>query len=181
MTALSSKRAGYLRQAPSFNDAVGVAPSTAIKSMWRKLAKSGEVIADAAGDHFKRSQAGDDALQEFDDKLSEACRAVLTAIKVKQSGIVSMKGIDTVVAAGLVEIDDDRGPFRLTADGERLADPVGEEGYFVKSGNRVKLISVDSKGEYHVERVDGDSTGKGMSIPRDSFFTKECWAAHVGE
>jgi hypothetical protein len=181
MPTLTSTRAGYLRQAPSFGDAVSEAPSTAIKSMWRKLVKSGEMIGDAAGDHFKRSQAGDKALKEFDDNISEACRAVLTAIKAKQSGIATMKGVDTAVSAGLVVIEDDRGPFTLTADGDHLADPLGEEGYFVKSGNRVKLISVDNKGEYHVERVDGESTGKGMVIPRDSFFTKERWAAHVGE
>jgi len=49
-----------------------------------------------------------------------------------------MKGAQTAVAAGLLTITDDQGPFFLTRDGQRLVDPVGEEGYFSKSGNLVK-------------------------------------------
>jgi hypothetical protein len=178
MTKLNATQIGYLRQAPA-STANGCAANGPRKAMWRKLAKVGFV--DETKDAFKRSAVGDAAVTEFDAAISEPCRAVLNAIRAGSKNVSDMKGVQTVLAAGLAVIGIGSGRFMLTRDGERLADPVGEEGYFEKSGKLVKLISVDEKGFFHVERVDGDSAGKGMAIPRESFFSKERWAAHVGE
>ncbi len=174
MYTLTAIKAGYLRQAPSFEDAPVAAPSASVKSMWRKFHLAGDLFADEARNLFKRTSIGDQALERFDSSLSEPARQVLNAVRAQKPRIIQMKGINTVVAAGLVVIDED-GVCSLTPDGERLADPVGEEGYFEKSGNKVKLISVDERGDFHVERVDGDSAGKGMSIPRESFVRTADW------
>jgi hypothetical protein len=178
MTKLNATQIGYLRQAPA-STANGCSANGPRKAMWRKLAKAGFI--DETKDLFKRNAIGDAAVTEFDAALSEPCRAVLNAIRAGATKVSDMKGVQTALAAGLAVIGISSGRFMLTHDSERLADPVGEEGYFEKSGKLVKLVSVDEKGVFHVERVDGDSAGKGMAIPRESFFSKERWAAHVGE
>jgi hypothetical protein len=178
MTKLNATQIGYLRQAPA-STANGCSGNGPRKAMWRKLAKVG--LVDETKGIFKRSAIGDAAVTEFDEAISEPCRAVLNAIRAGSTKVSDMKGVQTALAAGLAVIGIGSGRFTLTHDGERLADPIGDEGYFEKSGNLVKLVSVDDKGVFHVERVDGDSAGKGMAIPRESFFSKERWADHVGE
>jgi hypothetical protein len=176
MIKLNATQIGYLRHAPP-SDKHGAIVSGPNKAMLRKLAKSGYV--EEFNDRFRRSADGDAAVANFDATISEPCRAVLTAIRAGKPRIADMKGVNVALASGLAVIGIGSGSFFLTEQGKNLADPIGEEGYFSKSGNLVKLVSVDDKGNFHVERVDGDSAGKGMSIPRDSFISKEQWARNV--
>lgn len=177
MTELNATRIGYLRQAPP-HGATGIeAPTAACKAMWRKLAKVGFMVATADS----RTSAGDKAIKDFDRALSEDCRAVLNAAKAGWSRVAVMKGINTTLAAGLVSFDEGTKSYELTPDGAKIADPVGEEGYFIKSGNLVRVLGVSIeqgyKGMLDVERLEGESAGKRLSIPRDAFVRKADWDA----
>lgn len=134
---------------------------------------------------FRRSRLGDEALENFDGKLSESVRAVLNASKVQAPGIATMKGVMVAVEAGLLRYSDSSQCFVLTEAGKKLADPIGEEGFFTKSGNAVKVLEVSvtegSEGMLRVERLQGDSAGKQMLIPRDSFVLKDVWNAELAQ
>lgn len=177
MAELSAKRIGYLRLAPRAGSPGAVAPSPACKAMWRKLANAGFITASGEG----RNRAGDKAIEDFDRSLSEQCRSVINAVKAGESRVAVMNGIHTTLDAGLVRFVEERNRYELTTDGEKIADPVGEEGYFSKSGNLVKVVQVSVKPGYigmlDVVRLDGDSAGKHMLIPREAFVSKADWAA----
>lgn len=182
MTPLNPARIGYLRQAVG-NGSTPTAPANpAVKSMWRKLATEGFLTSTGTkDDHFARTAKGDEALVDFDKTLSEDCRAVLNGIRAGQSRVAVMKGIHTVLKAGLVVFTDEGKGYHLTEDGERLADPIGEEGYFTKSGNLVRVLSVCTdkgyEGLLNVERLAGESRGKQMLVPRDAFVPRARWEA----
>jgi hypothetical protein len=176
--SINAKRIGYLRMAPAAG-AAPVAPSTpAIKSMWIKLFGAGLLVCHNAS-HYSRSEDGEQALAAFDLGLSESCRLVLNAIKAGQSGAAVMKGILTVINAGLVEVAEEAPHYTLTEAGKALADPIGEEGYFEKSGNLVFVhgLCTDKgyEGNLQVERLEGDSRGKRMLIPREAFVRTADW------
>jgi hypothetical protein len=159
--------------------AVPVAPATpAIKSMWVKLFRDGLLECHNAT-AYSRTEDGDKALADFDGALAEPCRIVLNAVRAGQSGAVVMKGILTVINAGLVEVLEEAPYYRLTEAGKAAADPIGEEGYFEKSGNLVFVhgLCTDKgyEGNLQVERLDGESKGKRMLIPRNSFVRREDW------
>jgi hypothetical protein len=186
MTEVSAKRIGYLRMAPTTEQAA-VSPSGPVKSMWRKLQADG--LLNVSGDKnqkFWLSEAGVAAIKKHDDTLSEPVRAVLNAVKAGQSGAAAMKGMMTAINAGLVRVGQGtRFTYTLTEAGKLLADPIGETGYFTKSGNKVYVRGLDSgaTGEVllDVERVDGESKGKGMLISRRSFVREAGWPAFLGE
>lgn len=177
MVALSSKRIGYLRKL--FRDGKGVSASAADKAMWRKLAKDGFVVEEETG--FSRTAAGDAALAAFDAELSDDIRAILNAVRAKTSGVAVMKGIFKALDAGLVSFVEEGSTYSLTSDGERLADPIGQDGYFTKSGNLVKVFAVGPEGSLRVERLDGESKGKQMLIPREAFVLKAEWEAQFAD
>jgi hypothetical protein len=179
---ISTKRIGYLRSAPASVSDPASPPKASVASMWRKLADEG-VVEETSKGLFRRTPAGDAALEEYDAGLSEAVRIVLNAVKAKVSGAPAMKGMKTAISAGLVRYLEDAPyyvfKYALTPDGERLADPIGEEGYFRKSGNLVLVLGLCTdkgcEGMLEVERLYGDSKGKRMLIPRDGFVTKAAW------
>lgn len=176
-TTLNAKRIGYLRMAPPVGSPGAVPPSPAAKSMWVKLCRDGLLVSSA--NTFARSEAGDHALAEHDKNLSEHCRIVLNAVKTGVSRVAVMKGLVTVINAGLVEFLDTAPYYVLTEAGKAAADPIGEEGYFRKSGNLVLVhdLCTDKgcEGNLEVERLEGDSKGKRMLIPRDAFVRKADW------
>jgi hypothetical protein len=119
-----------------------VEPDTpAIKAMWVKLSREGLLVCHNATE-YSRTEAGDKALADFDRTLSEPGRLVLNAVKAAQSGAAVMKGMLTVINAGLVEVLEIAPYYVLTDAGRALADPIGEEGYFRKSGNLVRVHSL---------------------------------------
>jgi hypothetical protein len=176
--SINAKRIGYLRSAPASGE-TPVAPATpAIKSMWIKLFGDGLLVCHNAR-AFSRTEAGEEALAAFDLGLSEPCRLVLNAVRAGQSGAAVMKGILTVINAGLVEVIEEAPYYTLTAAGKALADPIGEEGYFEKSGNLVFVhgLCTDKgyEGNLQVERLEGESKGKRMLIPREAFVRTADW------
>lgn len=182
MAEISAKRVGYLRLVPKTQGSARAA-SGPIKSMWRKFHADGLVYASATTvPVFWITSRGVQAIKEFDENLSEPCRAVLNAVKAGQSGIASMKGLATCVDAGLVRFVDSASRYELTEDGLRLADPIGEEGYFTKSGAKVRIIDVrvdeDGVGNLVGRRTDGESKGKDMCVPRDTFVREADWPAY---
>nr|WP_250808395.1 hypothetical protein [Neorhizobium tomejilense] len=186
MPTISSKRIGYLRLAPSAERSARVAPSPPVKAMWRKLHLDGFLNASATKvQTFWLTPLGKEALEKFDKSLSEPCRAVLNAVKARKHGVSSMKGLMTVVEAGLVHVRESHPlSYVLTEAGERLADPIGEIGYFAKSANKVEVTGVhvgsDGTGMLEVVRTEGESKGKGMHIPRDAFVREADWATYCG-
>lgn len=181
---MNAKRVGYLRMAPSYGSDPMIAPTAAVKSMWRKLTDNGAMVAaDAKKTLFTRSMAGERELDQHDRTLSEPCRAVLNVVQAGESKVAVMKGMITVLNAGLVEFCEDSCCYILTDAGKCVADPIGEDGYFTKSGNLVHVhgVSVDPSGEamLQVVRLEGESKGKGMLIPRDAFVSKDEWGTHV--
>jgi hypothetical protein len=182
MAAMNAKRIGYLRLAPA-SGSPAASPASSIKSMWRKLVSDGLMTSVEAGTMFVRTAEGDRELEAYDTALSPTIRAVLNAVKGGQSGSAVMKGMTTAVHAGLVGFVENTTRYILTLDGKRLADPIGEEGYFTKSGNLVRVVGTvegpNGSGMLEVVRVDGESKGKGMHIPRGAFVRKEDWAAYV--
>lgn len=176
--SISAKRIGYLRMAPAAGE-TPVAPSAAaFKSMWIKMSREGLLVCHNATE-YSRSEAGEEALAAFDRSLSEPCRLVLNAVKAGESRAAAMKGMIMVFNAGLVAFMEGAPHYRLTEAGQAAADPIGEEGYFRKSGNRVFVhgLCTDKgyEGNLEVERLDGESKGKRMLIPRDAFVRKAVW------
>lgn len=180
MAELNATRIGYLRMAPRNGEPGAAAPTPACKAMWRKLSNAGYMTREADA----RNSLGDKAIEDFDRGLSEDCRAVINAVKAQESRVAVMNGILTVLSAGLASFNDETHSYELTADGLKIADPVGEEGYFTKSGNLVKVLRVSSepgyRGQLDVVRLDGESAGKQMLIPRGAFVLKADWVARNG-
>jgi hypothetical protein len=179
--SINSKRIGYLRAAPPGGETPAAPATPAIKSMWAKLFQDGLLVCHNAT-HYSRSEDGEQALAAFDLGLSESCRLVLNAVKAGQSGAAVMKGILTVINAGLVEVIEEAPYYTLTEAGKALADPIGDEGYFEKSGNLVFVhgLCTDKgyEGNLQVERLEGESRGKRMLIPREAFVRTADW---IGE
>lgn len=96
-----------------------------------------------------------------------------------------MRGVSVAIEAGLISVDATGELYELSPAGIRLADPIGEEGYFVKSGNLVFVDAVCTEkgreGYLSVHRVDGDSAGKELIIRRDAFVRKSDWESYVGK
>ncbi len=178
----SAKRIGYLRMAPAAGSDPAAPFTPAIKSMWVKLFRDGLLVCHNATE-YSRTEEGDRVLADFDSALSEPCRLVLNAVKAGQSGAAVMKGILTTINAGLVEVLEKAPHYALTEAGKALADPIGEEGYFMKSGNRIFVhgLCTDKgyEGNLQVERLDGESKGKRLLIPREAFVRKADWEAMV--
>jgi hypothetical protein len=176
--SIDPTRIGYLRAAPGFRKSPVAPAFPAAKSMWSKLARDGLLISES-GSKFARSETGEKALADFDQNLSEALRLVLNAVKDGASRAATMKGMATAVKAGLVRVRDSAPHYALTEAGLALADPIGEEGYFEKSGNLVFVhgLCTDKgyEGNLQVERLEGESKGKRMLIPRDAFVRVADW------
>lgn len=174
---ISAKRIGYLRSAPP-STAGGAKGTGPMLAMWRKLEAEG-LIEKAAEGSFRRSAKGDTALAEFDRNLSEDTYQVLNAVRAGVSGASVMKGMMHAVHAGLVRYVDRKPHYVLTEAGKKLADPIDEEGYFTKSANLVRVLSSCTEKEYQgnllVERLDGESKGKQMLIPRHAFVDRKTW------
>ncbi|MNU26877.1 hypothetical protein D3C71_152580 [compost metagenome] len=181
--SISAKRIGYLRKAPAAGEPHAAPSTAAVKSMWIKLFREGLLVCHN-GTEYSRTEDGDEALSAFDRGLGEPCRLVLNAVKAGESRAAVMKGMLTVFNAGLVEFMEGAPYYRLTEAGLAAADPIGEEGYFQKSGNRVFVhgLCTDKgyEGNLQVERLDGESKGKRMLIPRDAFVSKAVWEAMTG-
>lgn len=177
---ITTKRIGYLRMARPSTADPRPSPSAPITSMWRKLAAIGLIESTEEGT-FRRTPEGDKVLGQFDNDLPAAIRRVLNAVKMQVSGAAAMKGMVAAINAGLVLVLDAKPHYVLTDAGKGLADPIGEEGYFQKSGNLVRVISAcwdfGMENLLEVERVDGESRGKRMMIPRGSFVGKATWEA----
>jgi hypothetical protein len=176
----SAKRIGYLRLSPAAGEPFAAPPTAAAKAMWRKLVADGKMETGSASAGYRRTPGGDRTVAEFDAGLPETCRVILNTLKAGEPGVAAMKGMATAVAAGLVTFVEGTSRYRLTEAGERAADPIGEEGYFTKSGNLVRVlgVSVDQEsgiGYLHVERLAGESKRKRMLIPRDAFARRAGW------
>lgn len=175
---MTTTRLGYLRMAPPSTSVPVKSPSAPITSNWRKLVRMG-LIETSNDNTFRRTVRGDKALDQFDNDLPDAIRKVLNAVKANISGAAAMKGMLNSIKAGLVRHVDSAPHYVLTDAGKKLADPIGEEGYFIKSGNLVRVISVcwdpGYEGQLEVERLEGESKGKRMLIPRDGFYDRQTW------
>lgn len=177
---ITTKRIGYLRMACPSTSEPRRSPSAPVTAMWRKLAEIGLMERTKEG-AFRRTPDGDKILTQFDNDLPSAIRRVLNAVKMQVSGAAAMKGMVGAINAGLVLALDAKPNYVLTEAGKGLADPIGDEGYFQKSGNLVRVISAcwdfGMENLLEVERVDGESRGKRMMIPRGSFVDKATWEA----
>ncbi|NTF23547.1 hypothetical protein G6L37_34820 [Agrobacterium rubi] len=180
---MTTKRLGYLRLARPSTSEPSKSPSAPITAMWRKLSKMG-LIEDSRDGAFRRTSAGDKTLRDFDGDLPDAIRRVLNAVKAGASGAAAMKGLHAAINAGLVIHVDANPRYVLTDDGKALADPIGEDGYFRKSGNLVRVLSVCWENGYEglleVERLEGESSGKRILIHRETFVSKSEWEAMQG-
>ncbi len=175
---INAKRIGYLRMARPSTSEPGKSPSAPVTSMWRKLAAIGLIESTKDGT-FRRTNEGDKVLDQFDADLPEPIRVVLNAVKAKVSGAAAMKGMLPAINAGRVVHVDSNPHYLLTEAGKALADPIGEEGYFEKSGSLVLVHGLCTEkgyeGNLDVERLDGQSKGKRMLIPRMAFVRKADW------
>lgn len=179
--AIHPKRIGYLRALPA-SDQKPVTSAGANKAMWKKLVVDGLALC-VDGNSFVRTEQGDKVLADFDANISEQCRRVLNTVKAGESRAAAMKGMNAMIYAGLVVVLEGAPYYALSVDGLAAADPINEEGYFSKSGNRVRVLGVCAdkgyEGNLEVERLDGDNEGKRMLIPRNAFVREDVWAAMV--
>ena len=174
---ISPKRAGYLRLAGIDREHAGPSPSGAVSAMWRKLEAEGLVERTADGCGFLTAR-GHLALAEFDAALPDRFRKILNVLRRGGRGSASMTGMKTLVDARLVIVDQYLA-YDLSLAGRAAADPIGEIRYFMKSGRRVEVLgqAADAPGMLTVRRIDGESVGKEMCVPRDSLATEAQWIA----
>ena len=123
---IDGTRIGYLRKmAPSTTDPCP-APSGPLKSMWRKLVRTGHAESSGLGtnERFRRTPEGDAALADFDRHLSDPQRNVITAIGRGRSflEVSAMKGTTAALASGLVHFPVGADNLKLDRDAERLLD-----------------------------------------------------------
>lgn len=118
--SLAPKRIGYLRHVPA-STALARPGGGPAKAMWSKLASTGHVEIDASG-AFRRTTLGDEAVADFDGNLSEACIAVLEAVRDRSPNVAGMRGVATLIDADLIHVGERTMRYGLNEDAEAILD-----------------------------------------------------------